>query len=238
MDIDQPPCAIPSSLLLPPTESRQISFALSTPKLVSKRKTLIQQKFSSSSSSEEEQTEITVFNDQRLEKKKADFLLVDVVFSTNPADESKPLLLRHRLQGLDEIEDEQDRYRFDVASRPAEPTLQNYKNIPCEQFGEGYLRAYGWAPGDPVGKSNKGVVPIIEFCQRAHRMGLGAKAKSESDQPPPSHAPKNKSKPDSELKEQPISKRRKVFDAPNETGNPKRVLRTDNTDSFQRSVRT
>lgn len=92
-------------------------------------------------------------------------------------DETKPMLLRNRPEGifvittnfplvktkflgLTDIKDEKEKYLFDVASRANDNTIDNYKKVDVFKYGEGILRGLGWTPGGAVGKSNKGFVLI------------------------------------------------------------------------------
>jgi G patch domain/KOW motif-containing protein len=95
-------------------------------------------------------------------------------------DESKPMLLRNRPEGITEITDEKEKYLHDVASRASDNTIDNYNKVDVFKFGEGLLRGLGWTPGGPVGKSNKGVTEVVALISRPERLGLGAKPK-----PPP-----------------------------------------------------
>jgi G patch domain/KOW motif-containing protein len=95
-------------------------------------------------------------------------------------DESKPMLLRNRPEGITDITDEKEKYLHDVASRASDNTIENYNKVDVFKFGEGLLRGLGWTPGGPVGKSNKGVTEVVALISRPERLGLGAKPK-----PPP-----------------------------------------------------
>jgi len=89
-----------------------------------------------------------------------------------------PLLIRYRNPELDEIPDEDDRFKADVQCRPDESTQAEYENVPVEEFGTALLRGMGWAPGGPIGLTNPKVVEPIEFLTRpGYRTGLGATAK-------------------------------------------------------------
>jgi hypothetical protein len=63
---------------------------------------------------------------------------------------------------------EDEVYRRDAANAPTDSTLQDYENMPVEEFGAALLRGMGWN-GDPKGPKVKKVV------RRANRLGLGAK---------------------------------------------------------------
>ncbi|KAL6071835.1 Pre-mRNA-splicing factor SPP2 [Balamuthia mandrillaris] len=93
------------------------------------------------------------------------------------AQEDAPLLIKNRVIGLDQIEDEDERFRFDVRSRPDEADLSSYERVPVEEFGTALLRGMGWSPGAPIGLTNKRVVKPVEYVSRPHRLGLGATPK-------------------------------------------------------------
>jgi len=86
-----------------------------------------------------------------------------------------PLLLKHRNPDLDEITDEDQRFRADVESRPNESNLSNYEQMPIESFGKALLRGMGWKPGGLIGLTTPKFIEPIEYVQRAgYRTGLGA----------------------------------------------------------------
>lgn len=82
-----------------------------------------------------------------------------------------PLMFQNQVPGGFEEEG-----NFDVSIRPEEPTLDDYEAVPVEQFGLAMLRGMGWKPGQPIGKTNKAVVEIVEPRMRARGLGLGAEA--------------------------------------------------------------
>jgi hypothetical protein len=86
-----------------------------------------------------------------------------------------PLLLKYRNPDLDEIADEDKRFKVDVESRPDEASLEDYEKIPVEKFGSALLRGMGWKPGGAIGLTNAKAVQPVEFVQRpGYRTGLGA----------------------------------------------------------------
>ncbi len=93
-----------------------------------------------------------------------------------PQDMDLPLLLKHRDTNLDDIENEEQRFRADVASRPNEASSEGYENVPVEMFGTAMLRGMGWSEGAAIGVGkNAKVVPVVEFVTRpGWRTGLGA----------------------------------------------------------------
>lgn len=66
--------------------------------------------------------------------------------------------------------------KLDVSLRPDQPTIDDYDKVPVEEFGLAMLRGMGWKPGEPVGKSSKGVVQPVEVIIRPKGLGLGAAA--------------------------------------------------------------
>jgi len=102
-------------------------------------------------------------------------MLLDMALPTY--DKDKSLLLQQRVPGLEDIDDDDEKYRKDVASRPSElaPGGQAYNQISVHHFGTAYMRTLGWQPGAPIGKSNKAVVDVITFVPRPQGLGLGAK---------------------------------------------------------------
>jgi len=86
-----------------------------------------------------------------------------------------PILIQNRNSLLDNIENEEERFRMDVASRSDESTIEDYERVPIELFGKALLRGMGWKPGGAIGKTNAKVVEVIEFKERVGwRTGLGA----------------------------------------------------------------
>jgi hypothetical protein len=93
-----------------------------------------------------------------------------------PVGTDLPLLLKFRNTELDKIDDEEKRFKADVASRPDEADLDGYERVPIDQFGTAMLRGMGWSEGAPIGVGdNAKVVPVTEFVSRpGYRTGLGA----------------------------------------------------------------
>lgn len=89
-----------------------------------------------------------------------------------------PLLLRNRNAALDDIADEEAKFKADVAGRPDEAGADAYADTPVEEYGEALMRGMGWAPGGAIGLSNPAVVQPIEYVARHHRLGLGATPKA------------------------------------------------------------
>mmetsp|Transcript_50 Transcript_50/g.106 ORF Transcript_50/g.106 Transcript_50/m.106 type:complete len:373 (+) Transcript_50:143-1261(+) len=107
-------------------------------------------------------------------KESLSFFHFVVNFSQSFSLDDKPLLLKNRLEILDDIKDEKEKFRVDIQCRPEEPSIEDYTQVPVEKFGEAMLRGMGWAPGAPVGLSNPGVFEPVTFTKRDARLGLGA----------------------------------------------------------------
>lgn len=76
------------------------------------------------------------------------------------------------------IPNEVDIFRNDVASRPEETSLDEYEDVPVEQFGAALLRGMGWKEGQSLGGGKAEVGPLAakNFVRREALLGLGAKA--------------------------------------------------------------
>jgi len=109
-----------------------------------------------------------------------------------------PLTVQNQVEGLEDITDEEERFKHDLASRPDEANEEAYEEMPIDEFGTAMLRGMGWTPGTAIGLSNKGLIEPIEFVKRpGYRLGLGAQPKDipvkkkkyikpgESREPPP-----------------------------------------------------
>ncbi|KAF3929020.1 hypothetical protein ABW20_dc0101195 [Dactylellina cionopaga] len=95
------------------------------------------------------------------DKAKASTLTIPAV-AGNVADE----------QGF--LQNEDDAYRADVASRPEAATLEEYAAVPVEEFGAALLRGMGWKEGEAIGRSGSASKPrVVE--RRAAFLGIGAK---------------------------------------------------------------
>ncbi|KAJ3023972.1 hypothetical protein HKX48_008586 [Thoreauomyces humboldtii] len=94
--------------------------------------------------------------------------------STRTAIASLPLIAQNAVPGLDALEDVVEKYRHDVALRPAESTLDDYARVPIEEFGMALLRGMGWEQGRAVGKNPDGLTEPITLKSRPQLLGLGA----------------------------------------------------------------
>nr|KAJ3419736.1 hypothetical protein HK105_006567 [Polyrhizophydium stewartii] len=99
-----------------------------------------------------------------------------------------PILVQNAVPGLNAFDNDVDRYRHDVAMRPDVSTLEDYEQVPIDQFGEAMLRGMGWSDGKPVGKNQGAMVVPVVPKPRPHLLGLGATpapvVESKSKRPP------------------------------------------------------
>ena len=63
---------------------------------------------------------------------------------------------------------------LDVSKRADQATMEDYENVPIEQYGKAMLRGMGWKPGEGIGGYKKQVVAIIDPLSRPKGLGLGA----------------------------------------------------------------
>jgi len=90
------------------------------------------------------------------------------------SDKILPIILQNQIEGIEHILDEEERFKFDVQSRPDEADEEAYEQVPIDEFGKAMLRGMGWEAGKPIGLNNRGLVEPIEFVARQGRLGLGA----------------------------------------------------------------
>lgn len=100
---------------------------------------------------------------------------------------AKPLLLRNRPAGLDQLKNDEERFKHDLSIRPESAPVEVYEKIPVEEFGAALLRGMGWKDGESVGKN--GIVAPAELKRRPDRLGLGAKPAE--FMPPPAKKSRN-----------------------------------------------
>eukprot|EP01102_Stenamoeba_stenopodia_P000007 TRINITY_DN0_c0_g6_i1.p1 TRINITY_DN0_c0_g6~~TRINITY_DN0_c0_g6_i1.p1 ORF type:complete len:502 (-),score=143.13 TRINITY_DN0_c0_g6_i1:17-1522(-) len=109
-----------------------------------------------------------------------------------------PLLMRNRIKGIEKYQSEDEKFKYDVGTRPESASEEAYESMPVDSFGAALLRGMGWEEGKPIGLNSRGLITPIEFVARGHRQGLGAERKpeeirkrkrplkqGESDEPPP-----------------------------------------------------
>jgi len=69
---------------------------------------------------------------------------------------------------------EEDEGALNVSLRAEQSTLDDYENIPIDQYGLAMLRGMGWKPGEGIGGFKKEVVKIHDPLSRPKGLGLGA----------------------------------------------------------------
>ncbi|KTW32157.1 uncharacterized protein T551_00839 [Pneumocystis jirovecii RU7] len=70
---------------------------------------------------------------------------------------------------------EDELYRIDILSLPDPSTLEDYENVPVEEFGNALLRGMGWKEGEGIGKNKHVNTKPIKAVRRAQFLGIGAK---------------------------------------------------------------
>ncbi|KAI8992282.1 DExH-box splicing factor binding site-domain-containing protein [Pilobolus umbonatus] len=75
------------------------------------------------------------------------------------------------------VMDETTAFRNDIEDRPDETTMDDYENVPVEEFGAALLRGLGWNEGEGIGRNRKNEkAPVLTpVKQREALLGLGAK---------------------------------------------------------------
>ncbi|EPS37065.1 hypothetical protein H072_9302 [Dactylellina haptotyla CBS 200.50] len=73
------------------------------------------------------------------------------------------------------LQNEDDAYRADVASRPDAATLEEYAAVPVEEFGAALLRGMGWKEGQSLGKTGGAANKPRLVEKRPAFLGIGAK---------------------------------------------------------------
>jgi len=120
--------------------------------------------------------EIKIKQEIKAEEKTLDQIAVEALIKEVQNGEV-PLCMRNVIPGIVGITDEQEKLRFDIASRPDETPMEAYENIPVEEYGMAMVIGMGFEEGKPIGKNGKGLVEPIEYVPRHHRTGLGAEPK-------------------------------------------------------------
>ena len=79
----------------------------------------------------------------------------------------------------DDYQNEDERFKADVASRPDVASLDDYAAVPVEEFGAAMLRGMGWREGEAVGKRRAGAPAAPSKTRNPERrpalLGIGAK---------------------------------------------------------------
>jgi len=123
--------------------------------------------------------ELPIEAPKTLEEEAREELLLEasqIQYVDAPNNLELPLLLKFRNTDLDKIEDEDQRFKADVASRPDETETEAYEKVPIDLFGAAMLRGMGWSEGAPIGVGkNAKVTDVVDFLPRpGYRTGLGA----------------------------------------------------------------
>ena len=79
-------------------------------------------------------------------------------------------------------EKELQAFKEDMEDLPNQASMDEYEDMPIEDFGKAMLRGMGWEEGKAVGRMHKGMVEAVEFIPRPGRLGLGARP-VEKDEP-------------------------------------------------------
>lgn len=71
-------------------------------------------------------------------------------------------------------EKELQAFKEDMEDLPEQASIEEYEDMPIEDFGKAMLRGMGWEEGKAVGRMHRGMVEAVEFIPRPARLGLGA----------------------------------------------------------------
>lgn len=82
-----------------------------------------------------------------------------------------PLWMQNRLPGEQEYS---ENGKLITEGHADEPTLDDYAQIPVEQYGMAMLRGMGWRADIGIGKTNRQVTQAMEINIRPRGLGLGA----------------------------------------------------------------
>ena len=94
-----------------------------------------------------------------------------------PKLDAIPTVIANALPGETANED-----HLDVSLRAEASTMDDYDNVPIEQFGMAMLRGMGWKEGQGIGGFKNEVVPIFDPQVRPKGLGLGATRKNNDKQ--------------------------------------------------------
>ncbi|KAL5039958.1 hypothetical protein BDV3_002337 [Batrachochytrium dendrobatidis] len=104
--------------------------------------------------------------------------IMDEADGKKPVSESMqihiPILAQNAVPGAANLQSDLEKYRHDIALRPDECTLDDYKRVPIDNFGEAMLRGMGWSDGKAIGKNSNGLLTPVVVKPRPHLLGLGA----------------------------------------------------------------
>ncbi|KTW30116.1 hypothetical protein T552_00594 [Pneumocystis carinii B80] len=77
---------------------------------------------------------------------------------------------------------EDELYKRDIMCLPDPATLEDYENIPVEEFGNALLRGMGWKEGEGIGKNKQETKMPNRMVRRAQFLGIGAKEYDSKEQ--------------------------------------------------------
>ncbi|EQC42738.1 hypothetical protein SDRG_00461 [Saprolegnia diclina VS20] len=102
-----------------------------------------------------------------------DSTMVIPVAKKPAAGDDAPILYRNKLPGLENLTNENDKFKHDISMRPDDMDIYSdaYEAVPIEEFGAALLRGMGWSGKDRVQPTGSKVQ------MRHQRLGLGATPK-------------------------------------------------------------
>ncbi|KDO27972.1 hypothetical protein SPRG_07249 [Saprolegnia parasitica CBS 223.65] len=132
-----------------------------------------------------------------------------------------PILFRNKLPGLENLTNENDKFKHDISMRPDDMDIHSdaYEAVPIEEFGAALLRGMGWSGKDRVQPTGSKVQ------MRHQRLGLGATPK------PPMPGDSKKKKRNMTLDTKPI----RLVEKPREGSRDRSRDRAPPSDSRDRS---
>ncbi|QSL65281.1 hypothetical protein MERGE_002590 [Pneumocystis wakefieldiae] len=77
---------------------------------------------------------------------------------------------------------EDELYKRDIMNLPDPATLEDYENIPVEEFGNALLRGMGWKEGEGIGKNKQEAEVPNKMVRRTQFLGIGAKEYDSKEQ--------------------------------------------------------
>ena len=105
------------------------------------------------------QTPIAIKQEEKREYQSLEEEALDAVLKD--AKQGVPIIALNKVPGIDDLQDENEKYLHDVSLRPDECTEEDYERVPIEQFGMALLKGMGWEKGKPVGKNPHGYFKLI-----------------------------------------------------------------------------
>ncbi|KAI8841429.1 DExH-box splicing factor binding site-domain-containing protein [Chytriomyces cf. hyalinus JEL632] len=103
--------------------------------------------------------------------------------SSQARPEIVPILQQNAVPGIQNLTDPKEKYLYDVSLRPDEATIQDFEDVPIEDFGIAMLRGMGYKEDESKKKED-----FVFNKPRPNLLGLGA----EPPKPPPSGSKDNK----------------------------------------------